>query len=163
MTAADLCAPSGLMTLLRIIGGAMHKVGSAMFWARLVLTGSGAQKQDALRAAFLAGMGDLVASCKAEMDAKALLRRGISAEEDNDHAVHLLWIAVGDLVINDDERAYFRAVMAWERTQLQDLRLRVYPPARALHAARAKACCVGWRRFMAALRLLSLLLSLIHI
>jgi len=156
MTALDLCSPSGLMALLRIIGGAMHKVGSAMFWARLMLTGSSEEKSAALQAAFLAGMNELASGCKAEMEAKsAVLGRRFYEDEDDNPAIYVMWYAVGQFVLSPEEHAQIAAAKRRVRAAWLVLWRTCFPCWRALYSARLRARFAGWRRFASCLRLLS--------
>ena len=157
MNADDLSAPSGWMTLLRIISGAMHKIGPVLFWTRLMLTGSMEARQKAVGEALLAGLNDFAAGFAAEIAEKEALAGDGWDEPEDGPAAALMWKAVGRLVLTDEEYALERDIREWERADRLHLWLKVYPRCRALYWARLKARLAVWRGFAALLRLLSAL------
>ncbi len=151
----EFCATSGLMALLRVIGGVMHKIGSWGFWVKLALTGSRQAKDEALQAAFMTGLNEIMAGCLAKMGTKATAQPDFYEDEDLNPAIFEMWHAVGELIVTDDERAHRRAVQAWEKAwRAYQLRV-IYRPIAALRAARMRARLAGWCRFGAWPRLLA--------
>ena len=158
MAASEAPAPSGLMTLLRIIGGAVRAVAAKVTRTRRAaptpasVAGEGETVSPPVQA-FIDAMKLMASEFTAAMEAEAARKAAEAGDmfpESDEDAMRALWHATGIWVLSTSQRAELARYLRDHAATLV-LLAEEFPLRQALLGEQVKARCLAWRRFSASL------------
>ena len=156
MAATEARAPSGPMTLLRIIGGAVRGVAAKMRRVIAARATPAVTRDDPALPEDSALIGELrafFAECQASMAAEVARKEAQARDvfpEGDDAALAVLWSALGVMMLSPKQRAALARHMNEHAIKLELLAVE-FPGRRVLFWAEMKSRCLEWRRFAACL------------